>query len=75
MLSLTSFVPAVRGVQAGPLHPQLGGGGRPHASLPVQLRDGGRGGAGEIFVLGDCGQVLNQARLNTFDTSDLTLET
>ena len=65
----------MRVVQAGPLHSQLGGGGGSHAPLPVQLRDGGRGGAGEIFVLGDCGQVLSQARLNTFDTSDLTLET
>ena len=70
MLSLTSFVPAVCVVQAGPLHPQLGGGGGPQAPpvLPVQVRHGDRGGAGEIFVLGYCGQELLRAPLNTVES-------
>ena len=68
VLSLTSFVPAVRGVQAGPLHPQLGGGGGPHPALPVQLRQGGWWGAGEVLVLRYCCQILIQSRLNTLLT-------
>ena len=47
--------------EAGPLHPQLGAGARPHPPRPVAVRDGGDGGGGgvlQVLVLGDSGQVL-----------------
>ena len=70
MLSLTSFVPALCGVQTAPLHPQLGGGGGPQAppALPVQVPHGDGGGAGEIFVLRYSGQELSRGPLNTVES-------